>query len=130
MNISQLDNKSTAINFNGTIKMNRNYPRRFKDAFRNNPEVQRLAEGDYTIIPKLKHKQAGMWDMNHSLGEDLYQLSISAKKEKPSLIERMKYAFGKAPKVDVTHSFHSLSSIINIMSKRINADSYNSKLLR
>ena len=128
MNI--LNNNSVMPNFNGSIKMNRRYPEIFKNAFKNNPEVQKLAEGDYKLIPELKCKRANQWDINHSLGEDLYKLSITAKKEKPSFTERLKYIFGKAPKVNVTRSYHCLSSLINIMSKRIDANRYSTKLFR
>lgn len=129
MNISQM-NSNSLQSFEGSIKMNKNYPRRFKKAFENNAEIQKLAERDYTIIPKLSQKKASIWDMDHLAGEDIYQLSITIKKEKPTFVEKLKYMAGKAPEVKVTESYHCITSLINLMSKRINAEKYEQKILK
>ncbi len=130
MNISQLNSNSIVPNFNGSIKMNRNYSKRFKEAFRNNPEIQKLAQDDYVIIPKLAKKKASKGDIYHPKGERIFQLSIEAQKEYPSFWDKVKYAFGFAPSVKVTKNYHSMSSILNIMAERINADKYAKKLFR
>lgn len=126
MNISPLNN-STA--FEGRIIINKKYPAEFKKAFAENSEIKKLAE-THDIIPKLAKKKARRGDVNHAVGEDIFQLSVKVENENPSILDKAKYFLGLAPKVDVTQGYHRMDSLLSRMEKRINADKYQSQIAK
>ena len=124
MEIRQVNN----VNYTGKIITKGKWTQTLAQAFTDNPEVKKLASGKYDIIGKMTAVKTHPYDVNHLLDESLYSLSISAKKENPSLLDRVKSFLGLQPKANITINHHGEDKMLKIMDKRIKADTLGKKL--
>lgn len=126
MNIQPINNSS--LNFSGKIITRGKWPVTMINAFEFNPEVQKLASGEFNIIGKVSRKKPSKDDIYHYENERLYKLSIIAMPEKATLMDNVKYLFGMLPKINLTQKYHSDATMVNLMKERIQFNSYKEKL--
>ena len=127
MNINTIN--STNPNFNGRILTKGRWPEGLKKSFLENPEVNKIAqEAKYDIIGKMSSMRAKRNDFKHYYGEPLFKLTLIAKKENPTFIDKVKAFIGLLPKVKITRNYHCESSMESIMSKRLKATRIKEKL--
>lgn len=120
MNINTIN--STNPNFNGRILTKGRWPERLKKSFLENPEVNKVAqETKYDIIGKMSSMRAKRSDYNHYYREPLFKLTLIAKEENPTFIDKVKAFIGLLPEVKITHNYHRESSMESIMNRRLQA---------
>lgn len=112
---------NTPVTFNGKIITKGHWTSYLEEAFNRHPEIQKLASYDFNIIGNMTHKKSSGKGF-HYAGEDLYQLTISAEKENPSLKERIKTCLGLNKSHPLSRRFHRETSTYNIINDRINAE--------
>lgn len=126
MNIQQIN--SSTPNFNGKIITRGKWPTVMKNAFEFNPEIEKLASGEFNIIGKVSRRKPFKDDFYHYENDRLYKLSIIAMPEKATLMDNIKYLFGMLPKINLTRNYHSSATMIDLMKERIKFNSYKEKL--
>lgn len=124
MNITPINNANP--NFNGKIITKGAWTQFLWENFNNNPEVIKLASGKNDIIAKMSRKYAGVNDMNHFVGEEIYKLTLKTLPEKANIFDRIK--FWLTPPVKVTKAYHCESSMKRLFERRIDANRYAKKL--
>ena len=126
MNITAINNTNT--NFNGKILTQGKASQYLKNEILNNTELKKLASGENDIIVKIKNKKENGYHVNHAKGETLYQLSIEARKEKPSLVDKVKSFLNIVPHAKISQNYHSEDTLVTLMKERLNAQKFAKKL--
>lgn len=99
MNINPITTNNET-NFKGQLRLKGKWPSRFVVAnFSSNPNVQKTLE-NYTLTADMKM-------FSHRFLGEKYKLSLSVKKDNPTIWEKIKYAFGFNPKTDLSRHYHS-----------------------
>ena len=115
-------------NYKGNIITKGKWTKPLAEAFKTNTEIKKLASGSYDVIGNMKTSKSHPFDVNHMQDESLYQLSISARKENPSILDKIKSFLGLLPNVQITRNHHGEDKMLTIMDKRIKADTLSKKL--
>ena len=126
MNITTINNNNT--NFNGKLITKGKASEYLKNEILKNTELKKLASGENDILVKVKNKKETGYHVNHAKGDTLYQLSIEARKEKPSLVDKIKSFLELVPQVKISKNFHSEDTLVAIMEERVEAQKYAKKL--
>ena len=122
MNIAPINNANTNTNFSGKVITKGSWYNYMKEAFIQNPELKELAKGDYNIIGNMSSKKATSFSKKHYQGQALFKLKITAEKENPTLMDKIKYFLGLNKSYKVTRNYHSENTVDTAMENRIKAD--------
>ena len=106
MNINPI-NTTVQPNFKGMVITQGKWVNGYSTVFADNKNIIKAAK-NHTIYGEMKEVTASGQDNIHYPGETLYRISIIAKKDNPTLLEKFKYFLGFAPKTHLTLNFHSL----------------------
>ena len=126
MHIQQINNNN--LNFNGKIKTKGKWNPCMERFFRENPEIQRMAEGRRDIIGIMHCKPPTALEKKYLIQGERYKLTIMSTPENPSFLDKIKMKFGLMPKVNVSKNYHSSVTTIDYMESRIKADEYKEAL--
>ena len=126
MNIQPIN--SVDSNFKGKIITRGCWTRHMNSVFKDNPEVIKLASGEYNIIGRMRSIKATEDDFYHHKNEKLYKVSIVAMPEKSTILDNIKYLFGLLPKVSLTEDYHSAATTLDVIKERIHFNSFKEKL--
>ena len=127
MDISAIKNSNP--NFNGRIITKGPWPTYLKDVFIENPEIKKLAAGESNIIGKLSVKPSKFYyDGKSFTGENIYKIKIYAKKEKPTLKDKIMKFLGLIPTISLTKNYHGINTTETFIKNKINAKEYSQKL--
>ena len=122
MNIQQINNSNT--NFNGNYLLKGSWTPRMKKVA--TPILEKLAEGDKTIIANMQTKRT-IFSKYHHFGQKLYKLELFSRNENRTLIEKIKDFFkpDKSFSIDITDHFHRAKSTENALKDRLEINDYN-----
>ncbi len=127
MNILPINNNSNT-NFNGRIlTIGHGWNEKIKNAFVENSEIKKLAEGKVDIIGKLRTRRAEYGDFNHCLNEPLYKFDLMVGKSKSPIINKIAAYLGILPKVKMVRGYHGEDSFISRLNNRPNAEQLKSR---
>lgn len=119
MNIAPVNNTNTS--FSGQIITRGKWGKYMKRTFLENPEIQKLAAGEYNIVGNMSTKRASSLSSKHYPGQPLYKLKITAEKENPTFLDKVKSFFGLNKSYNVTRHYHSDSTTEMAMDSNISA---------
>ena len=125
MNVTPINNQPS---FNSKIITKGKWPKVLRNAVQESEAFKNLAKGEYDIYTSLSTKTALAHDFNHTFGEDLYKLKISAKKSEPKFIDKVKNCFGLNPRCTVNKNYHSLYGMEEIISGKLSDGFLKNKL--
>lgn len=108
MNINPI-NTAVQPNFQGMVITQGKWVNGYSSVFADSKNIINAAK-NHTIYGEMREVTASGQDNIHYPGETLYRLSITAKKDNPTLLEKIKYSLGLAPKTHLTQHYHSLRS--------------------
>jgi hypothetical protein len=114
--------------FCGKIITKGKWTEKLRDCFVNNNEVKKLASGRYNIIGDMRLKKASKNDIYHNPNENLYKLKITAMRENPTILDKIKYFLRLIPSINLTRFYHSETTTQNRIDSKINAETYKSIL--
>ena len=117
-----------SINHSGRILTKGKWSLTLAEAFKENPEVKKLADGEYNIIGKMQTRTSHPLDINHLQDEPLYRLSLTCRREQPSIMDRVKSFLRIGKTVKITRNYHDEDEMLNIIDKRIKAETLGKKL--
>jgi len=128
MNITPVSYNQKSPNFNGRIILRGGWNKKLSQEFLENPEVQKLANGAYDIIGKMSRKTASYKDASHPNREKLYQLTLLARKEKQTFLERIKNLFEPSKQIRITKHYHTEGTLLYLMEERLKKDNLAKRL--
>lgn len=111
MNINPIA-PNTETNFKGKLYLKGKWPSAIlADDFSSNTYVQKTLENN-SLTAKMKVSYNKFFDAK-------YKLALSIKKDNPTFLEKVKYAFGLNPKTNLSQHYHSAESTEAIIKKRL-----------
>lgn len=117
MNILPINNYSNT-SFNGKVITKGNWPKDIDTYFKSMPAVKQLAENsEFNIIGKMHRKLTKEGFCKTPIMR--YRLDISAEKENPNLLERIKSFLGFNPKYSMTQHHHRGCFYPNLLEEKI-----------
>ena len=124
MNIAPINNANTNMNtnFSGKVIAKGKWFDYMKNSFLENPELKELAKGEYNIVGNMSAKRASSLSNKHYPGQPLFKLKITAEKENPTFLDRIKTFLGLDKSYKVTRHYHSESTTEMAMQNRINGE--------
>ena len=126
MYIVPIDSQTTS--FNGNLITKGKWPKELQKTVSEAKAFQNLAEGDYDIFVSLSKKTATSNDINHTRGDKLYKLKISAKKSKPTFLDKIKNIIGLNPRCTVNKNYHSVYGLERIINDCVKENFLRSRL--
>ena len=127
MDISAINNSNP--NFNGRIITKGPWPKYLKNVFTENPEMKKLASGNSDIVGKLKTKcSIFSYEGKSFTGGYIYKIEIYAKKEKPTLKDKIMKFLGLRPTISLTKNYNGINTTETCIKNKINAKEYSQKL--
>ena len=124
MNILPINNANTNINpnFSGKIITKGSWVNYMKNSFIENPELKKLAQGEYNIVGNMSAKEASGFSRRYFPEQSLFKLKITAEKENPTFLDRIKTFLGLNRSYKVTHHYHSEGTTTIAMQNRIKGE--------
>lgn len=114
MNIAPINSTSASGNLNFSGKLIRKgfgWTPSLEGAFFNYNELKELTKG-YDVVGRVSAKKVhDFWDSNHYMGQPVYKLNITLRKEN-SIKDKIKDFFGLLPKFSLTQNYHAEQSLI------------------
>lgn len=110
-------NTDNSTNFNGNIITRGKWPAGTKEVFNQMPEIIEAAKGKYNIIGKMHKKVVQAHPFDDEAAR--FQLTISAEKENPSFLDKIKYVLGLTPKLKTTQHHHREHRYPQLLEERL-----------
>ena len=112
MKIEAINNNNPS--FSGRIITKGNWTQKAAGCFLNNKAVQEVANSGYTVTAKMNSKWVRPWDLVHEFGTKIYKVTVSIKKDNPTLIDKINCLFGKH-KFSLNRHYHKQATIVKTM---------------
>ena len=121
MNIAPINNANTNINtnFSGRVIAKGRWMSYMKNEFLENPELKELAKGEYNIVGNMSVKRATIFSTRYYPGQPLFKLKITAEKENPTFLDKVKTFFGLNKSYNLTRHHHSETTTELVMQDKI-----------
>ena len=110
-------NTNTQTNFNGRIITKGKWPQKTIEFFNQMPEIVNASKGEYNIVGNMHQKKVP----THPFDDDeiRFKLTITAEKENPTFVDKIKYFLGLTPKLKVTQHHHREHRYPHLLQERL-----------